>query len=139
MHIIFSTQTIDALAEVISGGSQNDPTPSIGIYRAGPKIEAFMRSCSVRMSVGSNSRLPAWVEGLESQNTLGEQDNLRRIAELLLILATFRTTQISTRRSLTTLMLSFVTMAMSCSRSAAIRAWYLLVNQLRFWTPWQRQ
>lgn len=82
MQIRFSPQTIDALTQVISGGSQNDPTPSIGIYRSGPKIEAFMRGCNVSMSVGSSSRLPALVEALERQNNLSEQDNLRRIAEL---------------------------------------------------------
>ena len=46
-----SPQTIEALTLVISGGSGNDPTP-IGIYRSGPKLESYMRSCGVMMQVG---------------------------------------------------------------------------------------
>ena len=81
MHIHFAPQTIDALAQVISGGGGNDPTPSIGIYRTGPKLESFMRSCNVSMSVGSGSRLPALVEALEEANRSEDQTILRTIAE----------------------------------------------------------
>jgi hypothetical protein len=81
MHIHFAPQTIDALAQVISGGGGNDPTPPIGIYRSGPKLESFMRGCNVSMSVGSGSRLPALVDALEGANRSEDQTILRTIAE----------------------------------------------------------
>jgi len=58
-----SPQSIDAIAEVISGGGGNDPTPPIGIYRSGPKIEKFMRACNVDFRV-SGSRVPSLVDCL---------------------------------------------------------------------------
>jgi hypothetical protein len=64
MEVKLSPQTIEALAFVISGGSANDTTPMIGLYRSGPKLERFMRSCNVDFRVGSNSRLPALTECL---------------------------------------------------------------------------
>jgi hypothetical protein len=64
MQIKLSPQTIEALAFVISGGSANDSTPLIGLYRSGPKLERFMRSCNVDLRVGSSSRLPALTECL---------------------------------------------------------------------------
>ncbi len=64
MEIKLSPQTIEALAFVISGGSANDSTPMIGLYRSGPRLERFMRSCNVDFRVGSNSRLPALTECL---------------------------------------------------------------------------
>jgi hypothetical protein len=64
MEVKFSPQTIEALAFVISGGSADDTTPMIGLYRSGPKLERFMRSCNVDLRVGSNSRLPALTECL---------------------------------------------------------------------------
>ena len=54
-----SPQTIDALAEVISGGSANNPTPPVGQYRSGPQLEKFMRACNNDFRVGQQSRLPA--------------------------------------------------------------------------------
>jgi hypothetical protein len=64
MEIQLSPQTIEALASVISGGSANDPTPSVGIYRSGPQLERFMRSCNVDLRVGNSSRYPALTECL---------------------------------------------------------------------------
>jgi hypothetical protein len=64
MEVKLSPQTIEALAFVISGGSANDTTPMIGLYRSGPKLERFMRSFNVDFRVGSNSRLPALTECL---------------------------------------------------------------------------
>lgn len=63
-----SPQTIDALAEVISGGSANDPRPPIGRYRSGPQLEKFMRACNVDFCVGQQSRLPALVNCLIAIN-----------------------------------------------------------------------
>lgn len=76
-----SPQTIDALAEVISGGSQNDPTPSIGIYRSGPKIERFMLACGETMSVGNGSRVPALVHALLDVNRREDETVLTTIVE----------------------------------------------------------
>ena len=66
MQIRLSPQCIEALATVISGGSANDSTPSIGLYRSGPQLERFMRGCGIDFSVGSNSRLPALADRLSS-------------------------------------------------------------------------
>lgn len=63
MPFPLSPQSIDAIAEVISGGGGNDPTPPIGIYRSGPKIEKFMRGCNVDFRV-SGSRVPSLVDCL---------------------------------------------------------------------------
>lgn len=62
MPFPLSPQTIETLAEVISGGSANSGEAPIGIYRSGPKLEQFMRTCNVDFSVGSSSRLPALTE-----------------------------------------------------------------------------
>jgi hypothetical protein len=64
MDVKLSPQTIEALAFVISGGSANDTTPMVGLYRSGPRLERFMRSCNVALQVGSSSRLPALTECL---------------------------------------------------------------------------
>jgi len=79
--ITISPQTIDALALVISGGSGNDPTPPIGLYRSGPKLESFMRSCGVMMSVGSGSRVPTLVAAIIQTVNDGNVDVLKTIIE----------------------------------------------------------
>lgn len=63
MPFPLSPQSIDAIAEVISGGGGNDPTPPIGIYRSGPKIVKFMLACNVDFRV-SGSRVPSLVDCL---------------------------------------------------------------------------
>jgi hypothetical protein len=55
----FSPFVIKALVDTITGGSGNDPTPPIGIYRSGPKIEQFFLDCGLDMSIGLSSRVPA--------------------------------------------------------------------------------
>src|SRR3546814_17429805 len=55
----FSPFVIKALVDTITGGSGNDNTPSIGIYRSGPKIEQFFLDCGLDMRIGSTSRVPA--------------------------------------------------------------------------------
>lgn len=64
----FSPQTIEALAEVVSGGSVNDLTPPAGRYRSGPQLERFMRTCNVDFRVGPQSRLPALADCLIAIN-----------------------------------------------------------------------
>ena len=81
MPFPLSTQSIDALAEVISGGGANDPKPPIGIYRSGPKIEKFMRTCNVEFCV-NGSRVPSLVQCLTAINNGPEADQvLPRITE----------------------------------------------------------
>jgi hypothetical protein len=66
MRIQLSPQSIEALAFIISGGSANDATPLIGIYRSGPQLERFMRGCNVEFTVGGRSRYPALVDCLQN-------------------------------------------------------------------------
>lgn len=63
MPFPLSPQSIDAIAEIISGGGGHDPEPPIGIYRSGPKIEKFMRACNVAFRV-EGSRVPSLVQCL---------------------------------------------------------------------------
>jgi hypothetical protein len=81
MHIHLAPQSIEALAVIISGGSGNDQTPPIGIYRSASKLESFMRGCNVAMSVGNGSRLPALIEALERANRGSDQTILKNIVE----------------------------------------------------------
>src|SRR3546814_6303215 len=60
----FSPFVIKALVDTITGGSGNDNTPSIGIYRSGPKIEQFFLDCGLDMRIGSTSRVPATTDFL---------------------------------------------------------------------------
>lgn len=78
---VLSPQTVEALVQVISGGGGNSATPPIGIYRSGPKLEAFMRGCGVRMSVGAASRLPTLATAIEEVVARGDVDTVRRIIE----------------------------------------------------------
>ncbi len=64
MPFPLSPQSIDAI--IISGGG-NDPTPPIGIYRSGPKIEKFMRGCNVAFTV-NGSRVSFLVQCLTNLN-----------------------------------------------------------------------
>jgi len=87
MEIKLSPQTIELLANVISGGSfsptgYNDEQP-IGIYRSGPKLEKYMRECNVEFRVGSMSRLPALVDCLERINKCWHDDDQQRLTNIL--------------------------------------------------------
>lgn len=62
----FSPYVIKALVDTITGGGGNDLTPSIGIYRSGPKIEQFFLDCGLDMRVGSSSRVPATTDFIRS-------------------------------------------------------------------------
>jgi len=76
-----SPQSIDVIAEIISGGGGNDPEPPIGIYRSGPKIEKFMRACNVAFTL-DGSRVPSLVQCLIKINNSHEADTvLTRIIE----------------------------------------------------------
>jgi Abortive infection C-terminus len=60
----FSPFVLKALVDVITGGGANDSTPSVGVYRSGPKIEQFFLDCGLDMRVGSDSRVPATTDFL---------------------------------------------------------------------------
>lgn len=60
---MFSAQSIEALAQAISGGSANDPSPSIGHYRQGWKIQRFLAEENVSFDVGG-SRLGSLINRL---------------------------------------------------------------------------
>lgn len=79
--MFLSPQSIDALAEIISGGGGMDPEPPIGIYRSGTKLEQFMRRNNVVFKV-EGSRVPSLIDCLNRQNTSGESsDVMTRIIE----------------------------------------------------------
>lgn len=81
MNINLSPQSIEALAEVISGGSGNSTAPPIGIYRSGPKLESYMRKCNVQMRIGVGSRVPTLVDTLDHLNEEGDQEKLKNVIE----------------------------------------------------------
>jgi len=62
----FSPFVIKALVDTITGGSGNDQTPPIGIYRSGPKIQQFFLDCGLDMGIGASSRVPATTDFLRS-------------------------------------------------------------------------
>jgi hypothetical protein len=78
---ILSPQSVEALVQIISGGGGNSMDPPIGIYRSGPKLEAFMRACGVSMSIGAASRLPTLANSIENVVLRGEVDTVRQIIE----------------------------------------------------------
>jgi hypothetical protein len=82
MPFRLSPQSIDAVAEIISGGAAYaDALPPVGLYRSGPQIEKFMRACNVDFSV-DGSRLPCLVQCLINiNNSFQPEDVLPRIIE----------------------------------------------------------
>lgn len=64
----FSTQVIAALAEVVTGGSAGDSTPSIGLYRSGPRLQRFFGGLNVELRIGNASRVPTVLGVLEYEN-----------------------------------------------------------------------
>lgn len=56
----FSTFTIEALVQVISGGPGIGNTePPIGLYRSASEIDGFLMACGIDPAQGEGSRLPA--------------------------------------------------------------------------------
>lgn len=64
MRINLSEQSIEALAEIISGGSAGSSDPSIGVYRQGWKIQEWFRQFAVAVDIESQSRYPATVQAV---------------------------------------------------------------------------
>jgi hypothetical protein len=81
----FSHVTIKAMAEVISGGSANDPTPPIGIYRSGPKLEELMRDCHLDFRVGNGSRVASLLQFL--RDVAAQPDGGQQMARIILRVA----------------------------------------------------
>ena len=54
-----SSQTLDALAEVITGGSGFGTKPSIGKYRSGWNLEKFFQTAGHAFILSGRSRVPA--------------------------------------------------------------------------------
>ncbi len=75
MPFPLSPQSIDAISEIISGGGGHDLDPPIGIYRSGPKIEKFMRTCNVAFMV-NGSRVPSLVQCLIALNNGSEAEQV---------------------------------------------------------------
>ena len=76
----FSPFVLKALADVITGGSYQEAGEPIGVYRSGPKIEAFFLDCGFDMRIGSSSRVPATIEFLRALAVRPDADeSLKRI------------------------------------------------------------
>jgi Abortive infection C-terminus len=60
----FSPFVIKALVDTITGGTPNDETPPVGIYRSGRKIELLFLDCGLDMSLGAGSRVPSTIDFL---------------------------------------------------------------------------
>lgn len=57
---LFSTFTLEALVQVISGGpGLGSIEPPIGLYRSAAEIEGFLMACGIDPARGERSRLPA--------------------------------------------------------------------------------
>jgi len=82
MPFPLSPQTIDALADIISGGpGMGGGPPPIGIYRSGPQLERFMRACNVDFRL-SGSRVPSLTDCLlEFNRGLDAEKVLPKIIE----------------------------------------------------------
>ena len=59
MRIDLSDQSVDALAEIISGGSAGGHEPSIGLYRQGWRLEAWFKGFGLPFYIKGESRLPS--------------------------------------------------------------------------------
>ena len=83
MRINLSEQSIDALAEIISGGSAGSNEPSIGLYRQGWRLESWFRMFGVDFDVKGNSRLAATKTAIHLAILLdpGNGELLKRIIE----------------------------------------------------------
>lgn len=77
---LLSSQTIDGIAEAITGGSGYSSKPSIGIYRTGPQLTTFFRHLGYELQVAS--RVPSVRKLLTDINALEDaQNHLTRIIE----------------------------------------------------------
>lgn len=66
----FSVQTIEALAQIVTGGSGTSGPPPIGHYRSGPELERFFGAANLELYIGRGSRVPMVRDLLVSTNKL---------------------------------------------------------------------
>lgn len=82
----FSIFVINALVEVITGGSGNDNRPPIGIYRSGTKIKSFFMGCGIDMQIGPmKSRTDATTDTL--REAMNREDGDAVIARIITTVA----------------------------------------------------
>ncbi|WP_205931948.1 abortive infection family protein [Rhizobium leguminosarum] len=81
MRVDLSEQSIDALAEIISGGSANGAEPSIGIYRQAWRLEAWFKNYGISFGIAGESRLPATKTAIREASFIDNEELLRRIIE----------------------------------------------------------
>jgi Abortive infection C-terminus len=82
MRIALSEQSIDALAEVISGGPAGSPGPSVGLYRQGWRLSQFFGSFGIEFPLQGNSRVTATKAAVVSAVARPDADKvLKRIIE----------------------------------------------------------
>ena len=77
----FSPYVINALVDLITGGSGNAIRPSIGLYRSGTAIEQFFLDCGLDMRIGAHSRVPATLGFL--RETTEQPDGDKSIERLI--------------------------------------------------------
>lgn len=80
MRIELSEQSINAIAEVISGGSAGSGEPPIGLYRQGWKLTDWFRPFHISFNTGL-SRFPATVQAV---SLIGAWDNADEQLEKLI-------------------------------------------------------
>lgn len=83
MRIDLSEQSVDALAEVISGGSAGSNEPLIGLYRQGWRLAAWFKHLGVPFDLKGESRLSATKTAIRMATFLdtGDGELLRGIVE----------------------------------------------------------
>lgn len=64
----FSSPTLAAVVEVVTGGSANSSKPPIAQYRSGPQLESFFDALGIELHVGNASRVPTVRETLHRLN-----------------------------------------------------------------------
>lgn len=69
---LLSPIVLDRLTTVITGGSGNDPTPPVGIYRSGPKLEQFFRGANLAFRLAGGSRVSSTLAFLDQTYAYGD-------------------------------------------------------------------
>ena len=64
----YSTQTITALAEVVTGGPGFVSANRIGLYRTGPELDRFFGGLNIDLAIGNGSRVPTVRATLTAEN-----------------------------------------------------------------------
>ncbi len=81
MRISLCDQTIEALAEVISGGSAGGADPPVGLYREGYRLEAWFKQLGVPFDLPGNSRMNATVLAINAALFIDDSQLVKRLIE----------------------------------------------------------